>query len=199
MIPGKQYGITGIPRLLAAGLLLLASNAVWSLELRTVLENTAVTPPARVAFREERHNPLLKEPILLTGYLEYLNPGQLRKVVETPFEEAFLVADDYIEIERNGKTRRLSLSKSKVIRAMLGGIEAILAGQTDKLASMFRYELSGTASCWSLQLEPLSRRVAAQLTGMLVQGDENSTTSIRLDLKDGEWSLMEILVADEEP
>ena len=164
-----------------------------------VLENTAVTPPARVGFREERHNPMLKEPILLTGYLEYLKPGQLRKVIETPFEEAFLVTEDYIEIEREGRTRRLSLSKSKSIRAMLGGIEAILAGQTDKIASLFRYELSGRNSCWSLRLEPLSRRVSAHLTTMLVRGDDRSVKSIRIELKAGEWSLMEISDAAIDP
>jgi len=133
---------------------------------------------------------------MLTGYLEYLKPGQLRKVIETPFEEAFLITENSIEIERDGKTRRLSLRKSKAVRAILGGIEAILAGQTDKLASVFRYELSGTSASWTLQLEPISRKLSAQLTVMLVQGDENSANSIRMEFKDGEWSQMEILFAE---
>ncbi len=133
---------------------------------------------------------------MLTGYLEYLKPGQLRKVIETPFEEAFLITEDSIEIERDGKTRRLSLRKSKAVRAILGGIEAILAGQTDRLASVFRYELSGTSASWTLQLEPISRKLSAQLTVMLVQGDENSANSIRMEFKDGEWSQMEILFAE---
>jgi hypothetical protein len=192
-MPGKQSAVS---KLMATGLLVLISNCAWSLELRTVLENTAVTPPARVGFREERHNPLLREPIMLTGYLEYIKAGQLRKVIETPFNEAFLVTEDYIEIERDGKTQRLSMNKSKAIRAMLGGIEAVLAGQADRLASLFRYELSGTSGSWSLRLEPISQRVSAHLTAMLVKGDKNSATSIRLELKNGEWSLMEILVTD---
>jgi len=188
-----------ISRLILTSLLMLASSSVWSLDLKTVLENTAVTPPDRVVFREERHNPMLKEPIKLTGYLEYLKPGRLRKVVETPFEEAFLITENYIEIERDGETRRLSLGKSKPIRAMLGGIEAVLAGQTDILASLFRYELSGTASDWSLRLEPISRRVSAHLTVMLVKGDDDSVNSIRLELKDDEWSLMEMSAAESVP
>jgi len=188
-----------ILRTLSASLLLLTPTCLWSLDLQTVLENTAVKPPARIGFREERHNPMLKEPIILTGYLEYLKPGQLRKVIETPFEEAFLITEYSIEIERDGKTRRLSLRKSTAVRAMLGGIEAILAGQTDRLASVFRYELSGTSASWSLQLEPISAKLSAQLTAMLVQGDENSATSIRMDLKDGEWSLMEFLLDESGP
>ncbi len=136
---------------------------------------------------------------MLTGYLEYLKPGQLRKVIETPFEEAILITEYSIVIERDGKTRRLSLRKSKAVRAMLGGIEAILAGQTDRLASVFRYELSGTSAAWSLQLEPISAKLSAQLTAMLVQGDENSANSIRMELKDGEWSLMEFLLDESGP
>jgi hypothetical protein len=193
--PQRNRILSGI----VTGVLLLCSSCAWSLELKTVLDNTAVTPPARVEFREERYNPMLKEPILLSGYLEYLESGHLRKVVETPFEEAFLITEGYIEIERDGETRRLSVGKSKLIRAMLGGIEAILAGQADKLDSLFRYELSGTEDCWSLHLEPLSRKIARQLKSMLVQGDEHSTHSIRLDLKDGEWSLMEISPAEVQP
>ena len=177
-------------------LLILSSGYVWSMDLNTVFENTAVVAPARVGFREERFNPMLKEPIVLTGYLEYLKPGYLRKVIETPFEESFLIADDQIEIVQDGKTRRLSLSKSKPIRAMLAGIEAILAGQTEKLASLFDYELTGTQCSWSLSLKPKSKRIASHLTGMLVKGDEKAMSSIRIDMKKGEWSLMEIVHAD---
>lgn len=187
---------TTVLRLVFTGLILLSPVYAWSLELETVFENTAVVPPARVGFREQRHNPMLKEPIVLTGYLEYLKPGHLLKVIETPYEETFLIADDHIEITQDGKSRRLPLSKSKPIQAMLGGIEAILAGQANRLGSMFRYELTGTECAWSLRLEPKSGRIAAHLTAMIVKGDENAVTSMRIELEEGEWSLMEILSTD---
>lgn len=184
--------------LIFSGLLVLLPVPAWSLELQTVFDNTRVVSPARVGFREQRHNPMLKEPIVLTGYLEYLEPGQLRKVIETPYEEAFLVTDDYIEVTQEGKTRRLSLGKSKAIRAMLGGIEAILAGQMDKLDELFRYQLTGDQSEWSLRLEPRSKRVSKHLSSMLVIGGESEMSSIRIDLDQGEWSMMEILKAEPE-
>jgi hypothetical protein len=186
-------------RLFLTSLLLLVCAKLWALDLNTVFENTSVTPPARVDFREERHNPMLKEPILLTGYLEYLKPGFLRKVVESPFEESFLITDEYIEIVQGGETRRLSLNKGKSIRAMLDGIEAVLAGQTDKLSTFFKYELSGTEESWSLHLVPRSKRVAAQMSGMLVKGDACAIHSIRIDIREGEWSLLEILDTETAP
>jgi len=194
-----SYGAPIVSRLIVATLLMLVSMVGWSFDLEEVLENTAVTPPSRVEFVEQRFNRLLKEPMVLTGYLEYLETGQLRKVIESPFAEAFFITEDYIEIERGGKTRRLSLRKSKSMRAMFGGIEAILAGQADKLTSLFQYELSGTSEAWTIRLEPLSKRISAHLSAMLVEGDGDSANSIRLELKDGEWNLLELLHTKPEP
>jgi hypothetical protein len=184
------------PLLFPALLLSIATTTGWSLELTTVLENTTVTPPARVRFREERHNSMLSQPLVLTGYLEYLEKGRLRKVVETPFSESFLVDGDRIEFARDGQIRSVALGRSKALQSMLGGIEAILAGRTDELSAVFDYELSGTAAAWTLQLKPRSRRLSQQLNGLQVNGDELAVTSIRFDLKDDEWHLLEILKDD---
>lgn len=194
-----QPGTVALSKLLAFCLLWCMPAHAWSFDLNTVFENVAVTAPDKVAFREERYNPMLKEPIVLTGYLEYLKPGHLRKVIETPFKEAFLVADGQIEISRDGKVRKLSLSKSKPIRAMLGGIEAILAGQSDNIDDMFHHELTGTSCSWALRLEPRSKKISAHLTSMLVKGNEETLNSIRVDMKKGEWSLMEILHTNVDP
>ena len=84
-------------RLVALLLLALAGLLAWPLpapcsDIGDLLHRVAVIPPARVAFREERHNPMLQEPLVLSGYLEYLAPGQLKKVIETPFREVFTVS-----------------------------------------------------------------------------------------------------------
>ncbi len=197
--------LTGRPRLtLRKSLLLSAAMALtapgaWALDLHAVLENTAVSPPARVSYREERHNRLLENPIVLTGYLEYLEAGVLRKVVETPFEEAFLIESDYVVIERGGETRKLPLRKSKSLTTILGAIEAIISGDKDKLEVVFNYELSGTYESWSILLTPKSRRINKHLTSLQVTGDDQSATSIRINLNDGEWQLMEIFRNDRVP
>ena len=193
----RQRPLAGAGSRLAAALLLTgAGTVVWSLELATVLENTAVTPPARVQFREERHNPMLNEPLVLTGYLEYLEEGRLRKVVETPFSESFLVDGDRVRFSRDGEQRSVALGRNKALQTMLGGIEAILAGRADELSAVFDHELSGTAADWTLQLKPRSRRLSQQLSGLEVSGDDISVTSIRFALKDQEWHLLQILRDD---
>lgn len=195
----RKYRAVLTSRLLAACLLLLSSGVAWSLELAEVLANTAVTPPAQVKFREERHNRMLKEPIVSTGYLAYTGPGHLRKVVETPVEESFLIADGKIEIVQDGKTRRLSLGRSKPLQAMLGGIEAILAGRPGPLNDSFEIELTGVSDDWKLRMVPRSSKISAQLMDMQVQGNAHTVCTIRIDMKDGEWSLMKILPAEAKP
>lgn len=140
---------------------------------------------------------MLKEALVLTGYLEYLEEGRLRKVVETPFSESFLVDGDSIVVSRNGEVRNIALSRSKALSVMLNGIEAVLTGQIDRLNALFKYTLSGTSNNWSLQLTPRSRQVSSRLQALHVVGDASAITSIRFDLHEGEWHLLKML--QEEP
>ena len=80
------------------------------------------------------------------------------------------------------------------MQALFGGIEAVLAGNTSELSSLFYLELTGTEYSWSLQLKPKSKKLAKQLAAMLVKGNETDISSIKLDFRPGEWSLMEMAV-----
>ena len=182
--------------LLMGASMLLTTTRVWSLELEAVLNNAAVTPPSRVDFREERHNPMLRGPMMLTGYLEYLSAGVLHKVIQTPFEEALLVNHDQVTIERDGEVRRLAVGRSRSLKTILEATEAILSGDSNELESIFDYELSGTNEAWSVRLTPISRRIAKQLKSLQVKGDDQALSSIRVDLETGEWHVIHILRGD---
>ena len=185
--------------LLLCGALCLSPASGHALELQAVLDQTAISAPSRVEFREVRHNKLLKDDLVIAGYLEYLQNGTLRKVVEVPFSEAYLINGDTIEIERDGELQTLSLKKSRSLQTMLGGIEAILAGETEQIQKVFHSELSGAEDNWSLQLRPRSKRIAKQLKALTVMGNAESITSIRFDLKDGEWHQMEMQTSNPSP
>jgi hypothetical protein len=166
---------------------------LMALELQQVLQQTKVTPPDRVNFQELRFNELLKEPMELSGYLEYPKPGQLVKVVESPFQESMLVDGDYVEISRNGRSRRLSLRNRRPALVMLQSIEALLAGNSDMLQETFETELAGTLEEWHLKLIPISERLARQLQCLTVQGGENTIDAIRIVMGNGEWQHLHIL------
>jgi len=182
-------------RLIVLGALLWFGGvpAAFSLEINTLLDRIRVTPPDRVAFRELRNNSLLKEPIELSGYLEYPEPGKMRKVVESPFQESLLVDGDSVEITRDGRTHRLSLRNRKPALVMLQSIESLLAGKAESLNRYFEPVLSGTEDDWNLQLTPKSARLAKQLSGVTVSGGRDAIDSIQFDMQNGEWQLLQIL------
>lgn len=178
---------------------LLFSGAAFALELDDVMDQVRVEPPNRVAFREERFNPLLQEPLVLTGFLEYPERGHLVKRVETPFHESMQVDGDEVEISRDGKKRRLSLKNRKPMLIMLQSIESLLSGQAEALAENFETGLSGCVDDWQLQLVPRSRRLARQLQSMTVKGNGESVTSILFQMDNGDWQRLEILPPAPQP
>lgn len=176
-------------------LLLFLSFSISASEpipLNDLLDRVRVTPPAEVPFVEQRHNRLLKEPLVLTGHLAYPAPGRLDKVVETPFRETLRVDGGEIAIERDGRERRLSLRGRGSFRVMLQSIEAIMAGGAATLEEHFEASVSGDDARWLLALVPRSKRLAKQLGRIEVSGVEDRVRSIRFDLADGEWQLLEI-------
>lgn len=181
-----------LERWLLPAILAVAAAPASAADLSAILAQTAVQPPARVDFREERHNAMFREPLVLSGYLEYLDSGVLRKVVAAPFEEDILVERDRIVVVRDGKTRRLSLNRSRALKVILGAIEAVLAGDGARLEASFRCEVSGPDDAWSLRMTPLADAVAKRLISITVAGNANAVTRIRIDLPDDEWHLMQI-------
>jgi hypothetical protein len=182
--PGPVLALLGI---------LAVPAAAAAVELATILEAARVSPPAQVAFQEERHNPLFGEPLLLDGYLEYLGPGVLRKVIESPFREALLIEDGEIAMQRDGETRRLPMKRSRALGTILGAIEAILAGEAGSLDAVFDLEISGSESDWFVELTPKSRRIGKHLARLRMSGDGAAAKRILIELRDGEYHVMNIL------
>lgn len=169
------------------------------MDLQSVLANVAVQPPATIAFEEQRHNAMLKEPLQLTGNLEYLAPGQLRKTIETPFMESVLIDGPMLELTRDGRTRRLSLKSNRMMQVMLGGIAALLAGDTASLERDFGITLEGMEQDWTLRLVPLQPRLASHLQHLEIGGDERNVNSILIRFSDEDWQLMQLLHQPADP
>lgn len=187
--------------LLAAGFMqpLAMAAECEDLELESLLHASAITPPGEVRFREERHSPIFKEPMVLTGTLEYLEPGVLRKTVEEPFQERYTVRPDGIIIEKNGETRELPARQSELIGGFLSGLEALLSGNEEQLARHFEPCLTGSLDNWNLQLQPKGQRLSRHLQGMQVRGVDGTLRDIRVDLGDEEWQLIELLPPADSP
>ena len=163
------------------------------LDLESLLEASAIAPPGSIRFREERHSPLFKEPLVLSGTFEYIQAGVLRKVVDAPFQESYLVDAGVIKIESGGETRVLPARQTQLIETFLSGIEALLSGDSASLEHNFNHCLKGSLNEWTLELQPKSRRLAKYLQGMQVRGSNGTIADFRVDLGEGEWQLVELI------
>lgn len=181
-----------LARIAVVVLLLSPALAAGAVTLEEILRNTAVAPPSRVCFVEERHNTLLREPLVITGYLEYRGDGKLSKVVQAPFKESFVLDGDTIEVTRDGETRQISLRKGRPMMTMLNGIEALLAGDIRVLQRVFETKISGRADDWTLTLLPESRRMRNRLQRITVSGNAKTIASIQFELENDERQLMRI-------
>lgn len=181
-----------LARIAVVVLLLSPALAAGAVALEEILRNTAVAPPSRVCFVEERHNTLLREPLVITGYLEYRGDGKLSKVVQAPFKESFVLDGDTIELTRDGETRQISLRKGRPMMTMLNGIEALLAGDIRVLQRVFETKISGSADDWTLTLLPESRRMRNRLQRIIVSGNAKTIASIQFELENDERQLMRI-------
>ena len=183
-------------------LLLLAgapAAATESLELSAVLAATRIEPPATVAFSESRHNPLFEEPLELEGYVEYLAPGVMRKVIESPFKETLTIDSGKVSVEAGGETRQLPGRSGKALATLLAPIEAILAGDEQPLTESFDYAVGGGEADWHIELRPRARRLRKHVTGVRVSGSLSSVNEIRTDLEGGEQHIMRLHHDDAPP
>ncbi|MEO1202139.1 MAG: LolA-related protein [Pseudomonadota bacterium] len=160
--------------------------------LEALLAETRVEAPARVPFSELRHSPLFEEPMELRGYVEYLGPGKLSKVIQSPFEEALRIEGGEVSIESGEATRRLPGRSSKAILTLLAPIEAMLAGDEAPLSAAFDYAVDGEASEWHIELKPKARRLAKHVTSVRVSGSRAYVNEIRTDLEGGEQHVMRL-------
>lgn len=178
---------------LFVGALLGTTRPAAAVDLATILEASRVTPPARVVFEEERHNPMFEQPLVLRGDLEYLGPGALRKTIRSPFQETFSIQDGHVIIERDGETRSLPVARSRALETVLAAFDSVLAGDGERLKTLFAYEIEGTAANWKIELQPKSRRVGEQVSSLRLSGDGGGVNRVLMDLHDGEWHVMTIV------
>ena len=187
----SRFSVRPLGELTLLATLLTAAPAL-STELSAVLATSRVSPPASVAFQEERHNPMFEQPLILDGYLEYVAPGALRKVIESPFQEALSIEAGELLITRDGETHRLPVKRNKALETLLGAFEALLAGDVASLETVFHYEVTGDLSNWTIDLTPKSRRIGKHLSNLRVSGDSGGVGRILIYLRDDEWHVMKI-------
>jgi hypothetical protein len=176
--------------LLPAALLLLATPAA-ALDVDALIARLARPAPASIAFTEVRVSTLLREPLVVSGELEFSGPASLDRHVRKPYREDTAIRGESVRVEREGEPpRSFALKRAPELRGLLTGFSSLLTGDVPGLKRSFDVQAQGTEQSWTLQLVPLDARARRRLQKIEIAGHEVTPRCFSLLNGDGGASVM---------
>ena len=180
----------------AASVLLLASLPAAAQEepwdFARLMAQLAQVQTSRARYSEVKRVALLQKPLQLSGTLFYSRPARLEKRQTLPFEEVISVDGDWLTVEREGKTRRISLQNAPLVAALVESLRATLAGDGAELERLYRVRVQGTRPRWTLALAPREVEVAGVVKSIAIAGSGSRLARIEILEPGGDGSVMTI-------
>jgi hypothetical protein len=186
-------GAPMIRRLLPVLALIPLWPATWAatIEADTLIAKLARPAPASIAFTEVRVSPLLREPLVVSGELEFAGPASLDRHVREPYREDTSIRGESVRVEREGEPpRSFALKRAPELRGLLTGFSALLTGDVPGLKRSFDVQAQGSDESWTLQLTPLDSRARRRLQQIEITGHDSMPRCFSLLNADGGASVM---------
>jgi outer membrane lipoprotein-sorting protein len=161
-------------------------------DLAHLMARFATVKGASAHYVERRYLRFLKAPLIANGVLIFTAPNRLEKKTLEPSVEDMIVNGDMLTIQRDGQTQSLSLSAYPQIGAFIEGIRATLTGDAASLQRIYEVDLQGSASRWSLQLEPRDPAMQAVVRSIAISGSGDVIARIETVEHDGDRTDMVI-------
>lgn len=181
-------------RLLGIAALLLSSAAVLGQQaagdLGELMRQLAGRRHGRVSFVEQHFLKLLKRPAESYGELTYDAPDRLEKRTIEPKAETLTLAGDLLTVVHGGRTRTLDLKAYPTVVPFIESIRATLAGDLPALERLFTIDFAGGIARWRLTLTPRDAQVAKTVSRVIIDGMNDTLTTVEIIETDGDRSLM---------
>ena len=154
---------------------------------------------ARLNFVETRQSMFLATDMVIEGNIEYRAPDHIEKVTVSPMSEKILVDGDTMLVEKIAyskdhyavvKTKHYSIESHPVLKATVGSIRYILAGNSEMLGEYYEMSISGQCENWTLELIPRTVEIADYLQKIILSGNESSILRYVTIQADGDESVM---------
>lgn len=184
----RMRGFRQAARLLQVIMLCGVAGQAWGENTaRSIIEAIDTARDHPVAFTELRMSPLFAEPAQLHGTVEFSADGTLSKHVTEPFSERISISPRSVVLERNGKSRSVSVRKDSDLWEFYSGLLALLAGEPDNVNEYFSVTLSQPGPEWQLVLRPVSAALSAFMQEMTVKGIGEQVVYVRTLQADDNW------------
>jgi len=173
-----------------------AVDSAWGFE--ALMQSLGQHAVFRADFIELRSSMFLSRPVKLKGILEFDAQKEMRKFINSPFKEEFIINKSFIVVNRirdSGpeemvQTIQYSLAKYPFLSKAISGVSNIFAGDREILDELYHSELSGSRDAWSLHLEPKHEKLAEFISSITVRGSNGIIESVLTLEADGDESEM---------
>jgi len=167
-----------------------AQEESW--DFARLMGELAQVQTSRARYSEVKRVALLQKPLQLSGTLLYARPGRIEKRQTLPVEEVISVDGDWLTVEREGKTRRISLQSATLVAALVESLRATLAGDGAELERLYRVRVQGTRQRWTLVLAPREVEVAGVVKSIVIAGSGSRIGRLEILEPGGDGSVMTI-------
>lgn len=179
----------------ALGVLALSAffaSSAWAFDLSELMGLLAQQKSGEARFTEQRFVRGLEGPLDASGVLSFTAPDRLTRRTLSPRPETMSVEGNTLTLSRGGRTRTLALDSMPELLGMVEAMRGTLSGNGQSLQRYFRSTLSGSAAGWTLDLQPIDPRLAAQVRAMRLSGRGGEVLGIDMEFIGGDRSVMAI-------
>lgn len=181
-------------RWLRAAVLLLGVLAVpaWAFGVDELMGLLGRNLHGEAQFTEQRFVRGLDGPLDSTGVLRFTRPDTLERRTLTPRPESMRVEGNVMVLSRGGRTRTMTLDSMPELLGMVEAMRGTLSGNAPQLQRYFGTRLSGDARAWTLELQPLDKALAEQVTRLRITGTQGQVRGVEMEFAGGDRSVMTI-------
>ena len=161
-----------------------------------LLAQFASHPHEHAHFTEQTYSRVLTHPVDTSGELYFDAPDRLEKQTLTPVPEDLLVEGNNVTVTRGTHRRSFQIGEIPLLRPLLEGLRATLAGDLAGLTAHFTLSFEPTATGWLLTLQPLPGDPQPLFQRLQIGGRDGHVQSLQIERAGGDRSLMKITPAE---
>ena len=198
----KNLGIIVLIKLISISLTVFSFAAIadennWT--TKQLLHQLSEVNFAKISFVETRHSMFLTTSLVIEGNIEYRSPDYLEKNTLSPILEKIVIDGDSMLVEKifeggkentNIRKNRYSIRSHPALKATVGSIQAVLAGNYGMLNENYEMVIDGLREGWTLELVPKSTEILDQIGKIILSGKDAYILKYVIIQADGDESVM---------
>lgn len=157
---------------------LFFTTPVHALELIELLHLFSQEKQSTVDFNDEKHAYFLDKPIKSSGYLTFIAPNKLQKIILKPEKISQQIDANELKIVNARETHIIKLDDHPEFSIIIRATISMLAGDYISLKKDFKIVFDHKKSGWTLLLSPHDSYISGYVESIKMVGNKNKISKI---------------------